>query len=186
MVAYPSEVLVIADYEKYHFDETIRTKIDFILSCGDIDYHLLEEIYERFKKPIFAVKGNHDPTAPFPKFVENVHNRMVQHRRWLIGGWEGVPHYKMTGPHEWDDMEAAYKLNHFPYVDIFICHAPVAKMTDKADYAHLGSEAIARYIKDKQPRYVFHGHVHSKMGAMIGRTAVVSVFGAKVVTLSSA
>jgi hypothetical protein len=31
-------------------------------------------------------------------------------------------------------MEAAFKLSMFPYVDIFICHAPVAKTTDKGDY----------------------------------------------------
>jgi hypothetical protein len=30
----------------------------------------------------------------------------------------------------------------------------------------------------------YHSHVHSRMGTMIGRTAVVSVFGAQVVTLS--
>jgi Icc-related predicted phosphoesterase len=184
MVAFPSKVLVIADYDKYHFGEEIRSQIDFVLACGDIPFHLFGEIYERFKIPIFAVKGNHDPTAPFPDFVKNVHNRMVQHRRWLIGGWQGVPHYKSTGPYEWDDMGAAYQLSKFPYVDIFICHAPMAKMTDKADYAHAGSEAILKYIEEKQPRYVYHGHVHSKMGTMIGKTAVVSVFGAKVVTLS--
>ena len=57
-------------------------------------------------------------------------------------------------------------------------------MTDKEDYAHVGSEAILRYIEEKQPQYVYHGHVHSKMGTIIGRTAVVSVFGAQVVTLS--
>lgn len=76
------------------------------------------------------------------------------------------------------------KLINFPYVDIFICHSPVKGYTDKADYAHVGSEAILKYIESKQPKYVYHGHVHSKIGAMIGRTAVVSIYGAKIVTLS--
>jgi Icc-related predicted phosphoesterase len=183
MVAFPSKVLVIADYDKYHFKEELRRNIDFVLACGDIPFHIFDEIFEQFNKPIFAVKGNHDSSVPFPDCVEDVHHRIVQHRRWLIGGWQGVPHYKGTGPYEWDDMNAAYQLSKFPYVDIFICHAPVAKKTDKEDYAHLGSEAILKYIEEKQPRYVYHGHVHSKMGAMIGRTAVVSLFGAQVVAL---
>lgn len=184
MVAFPSKVLVIADYDKYHFKEDLKSPIDFVLSCGDVPFHLFEEIHERFDKPIFAVKGNHDPAAPFPDFVEDVHHRMVQHRRWVIGGWQGVPSYKGTGHYEWDDASAALELRSFPPVDIFICHAPVAKATDKEDYAHTGSEAILRYIQEKQPRYVYHGHVHSRIGTMIGRTAVVSVFGAQVVLLS--
>jgi hypothetical protein len=43
----------------------------------DFPFHLIEEIYERLKKPIFAVKGNHDPTVPFPDFVEDAHHRMI-------------------------------------------------------------------------------------------------------------
>jgi Icc-related predicted phosphoesterase len=56
---------------------------------------------------------------------------------------------------------------------IFICHAPLYGQTDKADYAHTGSEALLRYVKEKQPRYVYHGHVHSAIGTMIGKSAVV-------------
>jgi Icc-related predicted phosphoesterase len=57
-------------------------------------------------------------------------------------------------------------------------------LTDKADYAHGGSEAIRHYVEEKQPKYVYHGHVHAEMGAMLGESAVVSVFGAKVFTLT--
>lgn len=59
-------------------------KFDFVLSCGDVPFHVLEEIYDLYKKPIFAVRGNHDPVKPFPKCVEDVHHRMVQYRNWLI------------------------------------------------------------------------------------------------------
>jgi len=183
MIGFPSKVLVIADYDGFHFQETIKSRIDFVLSCGDVPFHILEEIYERFRKPIFAIKGNHDPTAPFPKFVTDVNFKVVQHRNWLIGGWQGVPCYKSTGPFEWDDIAATEKLSKFPYVDIFICHAPLPKLTDKEDYAHTGSEAILRYVRDKQPKYVYHGHVHSEIGTMVGNSAAVSIFGAKTFSL---
>jgi len=184
VIAYPSKVLVIADYENYHFIEKFKPPIDFVLSCGDVPFHVLEEIYEFYKKPIFAVKGNHDPAKPFPSFVEDVHFKIIVHRNYLIGGWQGVPYYKNSGHYQWDDAEADFYLSKFPYVDIFICHAPVYKMTDKEDYAHTGSEAILKYIKEKQPKYVYHGHVHSKVGTMIGRTAIVSIFGAQIVNLT--
>ncbi len=45
------------------------------------------------------------------------------------------------------------------------------------------SEALLRYVKERQPRYVYHGHVHSAIGTMIGKAAVVSVFESKIVTL---
>ena len=185
MIAFPNKVLVIADYENFHFEEKITSPIDFVLSCGDIQFQILQEIYDLYRKPIFAVKGNHDTTHPFPKFVTDVHFKMVQCQNWWIGGWQGVPIYKGSGPYEWDDLNAAAQLQNFPPVDIFISHAPIHKYTDKADYAHQGSHAILQYIQEKQPKYVYHGHVHSEMGAMIGNTAVVSVFGAKVFSLES-
>ena len=183
MIGFPSNVLVVADYPKPRFEEDVRLRIDFVLSCGDVDPPILEEIYLRFHKPIFAVKGNHDSTKPFPDFVTDVHLRFIQHRNWLIGGLGGVPAYTGSGAYEWDDLGATALLDKLPYVDIFICHAPVLGLTDKDDAAHQGSEAIRRYIETRQPKFVYHGHVHAKMGAMVGETAVVSICGAEVVRL---
>ncbi len=184
MKGFPSKVLVISDYDGLRFQEQVKPPIDFIISCGDVQVRVLEEIYNLFNKPIFAIKGNHDSTAPFPRFVMDVHFKVVQHRNWLIGGWRGVPSYKGTGPYEWDDLEAMDRLSKFPYVDIFICHAPLPGLTDKTDYAHHGSEAILKYVREKQPKYVFHGHVHQNMGAMVGDSAIISIYGTRTVSLS--
>jgi Icc-related predicted phosphoesterase len=183
MIGYPSNVLVIADYPNYRFREHLKYRIDFVLSCGDVPYQVLKDIHERFGKPIYAVKGNHDPSGPFPEFIRDVHYTIVQERNWVIGGWEGVPAYKPSGGGMFDDFEAASYLTKFPYVDIFITHAPIYGKTDKDDYAHIGSEAILKYIEEKQPKYVYHGHTHQHAGAMIRDTAVVSVYGCKVVYL---
>ncbi len=179
----PSRVLVIADYGKPHFEEHLGGGIEFVLSLGDVPFHILQEIFDVFTQPIYAVKGNHDPTGPFPECVEDIHRKIVQQRNWVIGGYHGAPSSKPTGAYEWDDAKAGFELNHFPYVDIFITHAPVFRITDQPDSVHEGSQSLRRYIEDKQPRYVYHGHVYSEIGAMLGESAVVSVFGAKVVTL---
>ena len=184
MEAFPSNVLVIAGYDRPHFKEHVRHEIDFILSCGDVPFHLFEEIFARFNKPIFAVKGKNDPTVPFPDFVTDVHHRMVQHRRWLIGGWQDVEPLRAAGAHEGDAISADLQLSKFPYVDIFICHAPLTKLIDREGQPHSCSEAILKYIEEKQPRYVYHGFDHSDVGSMIGKTAVISALGAQVVTLS--
>lgn len=184
MIGYPSNVLVVADYPHPHFDDRIQRSVDFVLSCGDVDFLILEEIHERFDKPVFAVKGNHDSPKPFPGFVTDLHLKLVQHRNWLISGFAGVPGNEGSGNFEWDDLGASAKLSVFPYVDIFICHAPILGLTDKEDYAHQGSESIRRYVEEMQPKYVYHGHVHQGMAAMVGETAVVSVYGAAVYSLA--
>ena len=183
MIGYPSNVLVVSDYPNYRFDEDIKYRIDFVLSCGDNPYQILEDIYKKYRKPIYAVKGNHDPSGPFPNFIKNVHYTIVQERNWLIGGWEGVLAYKSSGTGMFDDMEAAAYLTNFPYVDIFITHAPIYGKTDKEDYAHIGSEAILKYIEEHQPKYVYHGHTHQHAGTIIGNTAVVSIYGCRIIHL---
>ena len=183
MVALPSRVLVISDYDKPHFQENLGGGIDFALSLGDVPSRILQEVYDLILRPIFAVKGNHDPTETFPPCVQDVHRSIAQHRKWVIGGYRGIPSSRPAGSFQWDDGQAGLELNHFPYVDIFIAHAPVFGITDTPDPAHAGSRALRCYIEEKQPRYVYHGHVHSEIGAMLGESAVVSVHGAKVVTL---
>ncbi|MFA9453117.1 MAG: hypothetical protein ACERK6_04305 [Candidatus Aminicenantaceae bacterium] len=183
MVALPSRVLVIADYDKPHFEEHLGGGLDFVLSLGNVPFNILQEIYDLFLRPIYAVKGCHDPPTPFPSCVEDVHRKIVQHRKWVIGGYQGIRSDKPEGAYQWEDAQAGFELNHFPYVDVFIAHAPVYQITDTSGNGHEGSQALRRYIEDKQPRYVYHGHVHSEIGAMVGESAVVSVFGAKLVTL---
>ncbi len=84
----------------------------------------------------------------------------------------------------WTDDEAEILLADMPRCDIFICYNPVAGITDTpGSYAHQGSEAIRKYVTDKQPKMVFHGHVHKNLGGEIRNTLIVSVFGHKVIFL---
>jgi Icc-related predicted phosphoesterase len=184
VVGYPSNVLVVSDYEPYHWKEHVPYRIDFILSCGDNSIQALADLYERYRKPIFAVREDHDGLTPFGKGVLDVHMNPGRFRNWIIGGFSGVPYYKQRGQNMWSEEEASSLLQKMPRCDVFICHAPVAEATDKPEsYAHPGSIAIRRYVEAKKPRFVYHGHVHRHPGIMIGDTAVVSVFGHKVVHL---
>ncbi len=76
-------------------------------------------------------------------------------------------------------------LKRFGEVDILICHQPPYKVLDKVTNPdapksyigkHAGSKAILDYIKRKQPKYVFCGHIHEGKGRRkIGRTEVYNV-----------
>ena len=183
-VGFPSKALVVSDYENYRFNETIRYKIDFVLSLGDNSMQVLMDIYKKYRKPIYAVRGNHDGLTPFPDGVVDIHLKVEEHRQWSIGGFGGTLYYKAKGHNMWSDPEAEYQLKEMPYCDIFICHSPIARITDRPEsYAHQGSEAIRNYIKEKQPKFVFHGHVHKSLGGQIGNTSIVSIYGHKVIQL---
>jgi len=183
-VGYPSNVLVVSDYENDRFEEQIRLRVDFTLSLGDNPVSALKDIYERYRKPIFAIRGERDGKTPFPKGVINVHLQVEEYRNWTIGGFGGTLWHKDRGPNTWSDAEAEDMLAAMPCCDIFICHSPIAKLTDKPGHeVYQGSEAIRRYIDDKQPRIVYHGHVRENWAERLGETAIISVHGYKVVHL---
>ncbi|MGV8168932.1 MAG: metallophosphoesterase family protein [Candidatus Nanoarchaeia archaeon] len=73
-------------------------------------------------------------------------------------------------------------LKKFGSADILLCHQPPYGIMDKivAAYApkkwqglHAGSKLILKYIKTKQPKYVFCGHIHEGQGMQkIGKTEI--------------
>ena len=77
-------------------------------------------------------------------------------------------------------------LNRFGNLNILVCHQPPYGVLDKvtAKYnppknwigKHAGSKIILNYIKKKQPRYVFCGHIHEGKGKKrIGKTEVYNL-----------
>ncbi len=75
-------------------------------------------------------------------------------------------------------------LRNFGDVDILVCHQPPYGVLDKVGPPapkhwhgkHAGSKVILDYIKRKQPKYVFCGHIHEAKGKKkIGKTTVVNV-----------
>jgi len=84
-------------------------------------------------------------------------------------------------------------LRNFGKLDILVCHQPPYGFLDKVKFKaapkhwhgkHAGSKTILDYIKRKQPKYVFCGHIHEGEGKKkIGKTEVynLGVAGHKIV-----
>ena len=77
-------------------------------------------------------------------------------------------------------------LKWFNKLDILICHQPPHKTLDKVSNKygapkqwwgkHAGSKTIRKYIEEKQPRYVFCGHIHEGAGkTKIGKTEIYNL-----------
>jgi len=77
-------------------------------------------------------------------------------------------------------------LKRFDKIDILLCHQPPYGILDSVSGKfgapkmwwgkHAGSKVILNYIKKKQPKYVFCGHMHETKGKKkIGKTEVYNV-----------
>ena len=76
-------------------------------------------------------------------------------------------------------------LARFGRLDILLTHVPPYGVLDRVDSAsippawigrHAGSRAVLEYIRSRQPRYVFCGHIHEAEGfARLGKTEVYNL-----------
>jgi len=94
-----------------------------------------------------------------------------------------------------ETAKAKKVLKWFNKLDILLCHQPPYKILDKvtAKYApkqwqgkHAGSKTILNYIKTKQPKYVFCGHIHEGKGKKkVNQTEVynLGLAGYKLITI---
>ena len=183
-VGYPSNVLVMAGHDKDNLDEPVRFRIDFVLSLGDNAIQVLKNLYDRYRKPIFAVRGDKDGRTPFPKGVTDIHLRVETYRNWTVGGFGGTLWQKERGLNMWSDAEAREMLEDMPSCDIFICHNPVAGLTKNGEtLADQGSAAIREYIIQKKPKIVYHAHAPDGWSHKRGDTAIIGIHGWKVIHL---
>ncbi len=84
-----------------------------------------------------------------------------------------------------ETVKAKKILKWFSKIDILLCHQPPYGVLDKVTWKkapkhyqgkHAGSKVILDYIKRKQPKYVFCGHIHEGKGQKkIGKTKIYNV-----------
>lgn len=141
--------------------------------------------------------------------VRVINNVVARHGGIRIGGlkyFTDTNWVKDFSPSDYDQRMAVAKketrkaeriLKHFGTLDILVCHQPPYGILDEvtARFAprnwrgkHAGSKTILDYIKTRQPRYVFCGHIHEGKGMKrIGRTEIynLGVGGYKIIELDS-
>jgi|SRR3989344_933112 len=129
--------------------------------------------------------------------VRVINNRVANFKGLRIGGLDyfidtsWVMEFKPSDYREKlrnarDETEKARGvLSRFNSLDILVCHQPPYRVLDKvtAKFApkhwkgkHAGSKVILEYIRKRQPKYVFCGHIHEGEGhKKIGRTDVYNL-----------
>ena len=194
------KVLTIADTHGELTREELKEKIekqkpDICLLLGDILYNDMKKICEIVPCMKFGICGNHEYRCFLDNFpdvldldkMQYVHQirlddivQMVSfaglsgsikytedHTRYLITQKEAMDSLSKTGP-----------------VDILLTHDKPCFRKPR-DYhcsvhtdAHAGLYGIGKYILEKKPKYVFHGHLHKSETKVIKKhTTVISCYG---------
>lgn len=157
---------------------------DAIFHCGDItnygnrttdykEYSVVNRV-SQIKTPIIYVPGNHDcgwrnKHILSPNKGTNILDRLIHLEDYSIYGFSLSPCYDRPDLYsQWDNMvlDEEIERNYYskaPYADIILSHCPPKNclMDITSDDRSIGSIGLYDYILEKQPKYVFCGHVHN-------------------------
>ncbi|HEX7556580.1 MAG TPA: metallophosphoesterase [Leptolinea sp.] len=180
-------------------------QVDIIVSCGDLPYYYLEYMISMLNKPLYYVRGNHNPVIEnnsewerhFPLGGWNIHRKVTQTSGgMLLAGIEGCLRYN-TGPQQYTQREMwvhvfhlipklfINRLRYGRFLDLFITHAPPWKIHDADDLPHQGIKAFRWFDEVFKPAYHLHGHVHLyRQDAIkltfLGNTKILNTYGYQV------
>jgi Icc-related predicted phosphoesterase len=154
--------------------------VDFVIACGDLPYYYQEYVISVLNKPLFFVRGNHDPETEYsetgsynqPLGGFDLHRSVIRHNGVLMTGVEGSIRYKREGVFQYTQFQMWLhvirlmpgliynRIVHGRFLDIFVSHAPPWKIHDADDIPHHGVKAFRWFIQVFKPKVHFHGHTH--------------------------
>ena len=169
------KILTISDEESpalwdYYVPGRLKD-YDLIISCGDLKADYLSFLVTMARCPVLYVHGNHDTHYSLrpPEGCDCIDGHIVEFNGLRIMGLGGCRRYH-PGAHQYSDSEMRRRIRRLmpPWrrkrVDILVTHAPPRGMGDGEDLPHWGFEAFSEFLEKHQPRYLLHGHVHTRYG----------------------
>lgn len=184
-------------------DKTIEGNkdINLILSCGDLPYYYIENLFQTYQVPVLFVRGNHDQAVVYgkkgpqfgPRGAIDLHRRVVVLNNLIFLGFEGSLPYR-EGPFLYSQSEMWRnvlsvtprllwnKLIYGRFVDVVITHSPPQGIHDKDSHIHGGYKAFRWLLKTFKPAYLYHGHIHiyaedQIRESIFEKTKVINTYG---------
>ena len=176
------KLLLISDEESplfwdYYQPRRLRD-IDLILAAGDLKAEYLTFLVTMGRAPLLYVHGNHDGSyekSP-PEGCVCADGDLVVEKGLRILGLGGCPLYN-HGPHQYTEKQMERRIRKLRWklfraggVDILLTHAPARGLGDAEDPAPRGFASFLPLMDRYHPRYLIHGHVHTRYGVRTGGT----------------
>ncbi len=198
------KILTVSDEESPflwdYYQPGRLAKYDMILSCGDLKQEYLEFLVTMGNIPLLYVPGNHDKgyiNYP-PEGCECADDMVIEVNGLRVAGLGGCIRYN-RGDYQYTDEEMSRRARKLERlirkaggVDIIITHSPPRGYGDTDDNAHRGFTAFVDLMDKFHPRYLIHGHVHPRYGALLprvvqyGETTVFNTVGWKEIEITPA
>lgn len=170
------KILIISDEEcpalwDYYTPGRLK-EYDLIISCGDLKAKYLSFLVTMARCPVLYVHGNHDGSYDQnpPEGCDCIDGQIVTFNGLRILGLGGCRKYH-PGAHQYTDTEMRRRIRRLRWrlwrlggVDIVVTHAPPYGLGDAEDRAHWGFESLVELLDKYHPKYLFHGHVHTRYG----------------------
>ena len=170
-------------------ENLMNMEADGYFACGDLTswgrgLDAAGAVLRRRGEKVYVLPGNHESESDIDRMcrdygLNNLHGKVVE-----IGGWKlaGLGYSNPTPfdtPGEYSEQELAQRLQTFAGLTplILVCHCPpYGTELDRVGSRHLGSEAIAAFLRENQPKWFFCGHIHETEGVAtrIGRTTGIN------------
>ena len=186
------KILIVSDKESPYLWDYYQpgrlADVDLMISCGDLNASYLTFLVTMGRAPLLYVHGNHDGAYAVrgPEGCDCIEDTLVTVNGLRILGLGGSPRYN-GGPHQYTEREMARRIRKLRWklfraggVDVVVTHAPPEGYGDGEDYAHRGFSCLVKLIDRYQPRYLFHGHVHTNYNVTVprvlqrGKTTIVN------------
>lgn len=177
------KILVLADHESkllYDFYEPERLKdIDLIISCGDLRADYLSFFVTLCNVPLLYVRGNHDTKYDVkpPEGCICIEDDIYIYKGIRILGLGGSMEYIPKSRNQYSEQRMQQRVQKLKFklwrnkgFDILVAHAPAYNINDLEDLPHRGFEVFRTLMEKYEPKFFFHGHVHSNYSRSFKRT----------------
>lgn len=199
------KVLSVSDRTESHLFESRTIEgnqdINLILSCGDLPYYYIENLFQTYEVPVLFVRGNHDQAVEYskkgpqfgPRGAIDLHKQVVVLNNLIFLGFEGSLPYR-EGPFMYSQAEMWQnvfsiipkllwnKLIYGRFVDVVLTHSPPRGIHDQDTNVHRGYYAFRWLLKTFKPAYMYHGHIHiytknQTSESIFEKTKVINTYG---------
>lgn len=175
------KLLLISDEESPLYWDYFRPErlkgVDLILAAGDLKAEYLTFLVTMGRAPLLYVHGNHDKGYDKhpPEGCVCVDGDLVTVNGLRVLGLGGCQLYNY-GPHQYTEKQMVRRIRKLRWkllrargVDVVLTHAPPKGLGDAEDPAHRGFASFLALMRRYHPRYLIHGHVHTRYGERTGR-----------------
>lgn len=188
----PMKILIFSDIhgDVAALTRLLDTEADMYVAAGDLTTFMrglerLAPVLDRRADKLWILPGNHEHARDIEAFCARhgfhpLHGKALHLNGYYIAG---LGHSNPTPFHTpGEDSEATIAANLSAFAGlkplVLICHCPPLNtpLDEAAPGRHLGSSAVAEFIRKEQPEWFLCGHIHEAAGreALLDKTRGVN------------